>query len=240
MGRKTLSRMRNLKNNLLKTTKRVKHLARPLKYPKRYVHKNVPYFAQWESRELNKQILTHEIEAVDDPKWKLSGAKTKQEYASWSWAGCGMACTKMVLAHKTGKVIPLVELGKKCAEYGGYTLPLESSPGMYYKPYVDFMAGEFGIKTTIVSAMLPQEIMHQLSLGNYVIASVSPKIRDPRTSAPRVRGGHLVLIVGYDQDKREFYLSNPSGNSIESQEYAAVSFTDFPKFFGNRGIVIQG
>ncbi len=30
-----------------------------------------------------------------------------------------MACTKMILARQTGKVVPIVELGKKCAEYGG-------------------------------------------------------------------------------------------------------------------------
>lgn len=231
--------MRNIKNHLLKHAKRVKHIARSFNIPRRFVHENVPYFSQWESRELNRQFLTHEINAQDDPKWKSSGAKTKQEYADWNWAGCGMACTKMIIAHRNSKVIPLATLGKKCTEYGGYTMPLETSPGMYYKPYLKFLDGEFGIKAHVVSAMLPQEIMHQLSLGNYVIASVSPKIRDPRDT-PETRGGHLVLMLGYDQDKQEFYLHNPSGNTVKSQEYATVSFTDFKKFFGNRGIVVQG
>jgi hypothetical protein len=231
--------MRNIKSHLLKNTKRIKHFVRPLAIPDKYVHKGVPYFCQWESRELAESILEKKITTDDDLNWRASGAKTKKEYHDWSWSGCGMACTKMILASKTGKVIPLVELGKTCATYGGYRMPLETSPGLFYKPYVSFVDQEFNWKARVVEGMLQNELMHELGKGNFVIAGVSPRIRDPKSKSI-LKGGHLILMLGFDKAKRKLYLHNPSGTSKGTQEYAAVSFDDFRKFFSERGIVIQG
>ncbi len=231
--------MRNIKSHLLKNAKRIKHLVRPLSTPEKHMQENVPYFCQWESRDLAKSILEKKISTDDDPNWKKSGAKTKKEYHDWSWSGCGMACTKMVLMHRTGKAVPLVELGKKCTKYGGYTMPLETSIGLLYKPYVTFVDKQFGWKARIVQGVTFQELMHELGQGNYVIAGVDPQIRYPE-SRPKAKGGHLVLMVGYNKTKQEFYLHNPSGISKETQEYATVKFNDFKKFFSGRGIVIQG
>lgn len=150
-----------------------------------------------------------------------------------------MACTKMILAHRTGKAVPLVVLGTLCTKYGGYTMPLKDSIGLLYKPYVDFVAKEFGWKARVVQGAPLQELMHELGKGNYVIAGVSPHIRYP-DSKPKIKGGHLVLLLGYDRDKQEFYLHNPSGISKHTQECAVVKFGDFKKFFSGRGIVIQG
>jgi hypothetical protein len=231
--------MRNIKNHVLREAKRLKHLVQPLSIPERFIHEAVPYFCQWESRELARQILEKQINTDDDPNWKASGAKTKKEYHDWSWSACGMACTKMILAHRTGKIVPIVDLGKQCTEYGGYTMPLENSVGLYYKPYITFVEKELNWKAKIVQGMTFQELMHELGKGNYVIAGVSPQIRYPQ-SKPKVKGGHLVLMVGYDKIKQEFYLHNPSGISKETQEYAALKFSDFKKFFSGRGIVVQG
>ena len=150
-----------------------------------------------------------------------------------------MACTKMLLAYRTGEVVPLVKLGKKCAEYGGYTMPLLESAGLYYKPYLTFVKEELGWNAYVAQGMLLKEIMEELSKGNYIITSVNPKIRYP-DSRPETKGGHLVLLLGYDRVKQELYLHNPSGISKNTQEYAAVSFKDFKKFFSGRGIVIKG
>jgi hypothetical protein len=230
--------MGNIKNHLFTNTKRIRYLVRPLPVHEKYLHKNVPYFSQWESRNLNKDILEKKINTDDDPNWKKSGASSKKEYNQWSWSGCGMACTKMILASKTGRVVPLVDLGKKCASYGGYKMPLETSPGLFYKPYIAFVDKEFAWKAKITQGMLQSELMHELSRGSYVIAGVSPLIRESK-STPKIKSGHLVLILGFDKEKKEFYLHNPSGTSKETQEYATISFNDFKKFFSGRGIVIQ-
>lgn len=231
--------MRALKQQFKKQLKRLQYAVFPRHTPNSFRHNNVPYFAQWESKELVNDIISKKIKAEDDPKWRSSGAKTKQEYALWSRNGCGMACTKMMLAHRNGVVKPLVELGKQCATFGGYRFPLDSSPGLYYKPYVTFLEKAWGISATVKSGLILPEIMHELAQGNYIIASVNAQIRDPR-STPKHRGGHLVLLLGYDKTKQELYLHNPSGNTPSSQTYAAISFADFQKFFSERGIIISG
>jgi hypothetical protein len=231
--------MRNIKNHTLRHAKRIKHFARPLVMPERFVHAGVPYFCQWESPELAGQIIEKQISTDDDPNWRASGAKTKQEYHDWSWSACGMACTKMILAHRTGKVIPIVQLGKKCAEYGGYKQPLADSIGLYFKPYITFVGKEFGWKAKIVQGMSLHELMHELGKGNYVIAGVSSQIHHP-ADRPRVKSGHLVLMLGYDRIRQEFYMHNSSGISKETQEYAAIGFHGFKKFFGGQCLVVQG
>lgn len=227
-----------MKNYILKSIKSLKYISKQSSLPEKFLHKNVPYFSQWESPNLNKQIIEKTMDVKDDPNWLNSGAKTKEEYASWSWSGCGMACTKMILAYRTGKIASLVGLGKTCMQYGGYASPLETSHGLIYKPYLTFVKKEFGWNAKIISHSSSPELMHELAKNNDVIISVSPRIRNP-SSRPKTKGGHLVLLVGYDRGKKEFYFHNPSGISPKTQEYAAISFADFKKFFSGRGIVIQ-
>jgi hypothetical protein len=121
--------MRKLVKKAIGTVLKLQYSSKLKNAPRTYLIKNIPYFSQWESPELVESILTNKTDASNDPNWKSSGAKTKQEYSLWSANGCGMACTKMILANESGKIIPIVELGEKSAEYGTYTLPLETSVG---------------------------------------------------------------------------------------------------------------
>lgn len=204
-----------------------------------FLHKNVPYFAQWESRELIGKFLRGEMRSEDDPKWRQSGAKTKKEYALWTWNGCGMACLKMILAHSLKKEIPFVELGRRCMAYGGYkrTKSINKLEGLYYEPFVHFCKREFGLSAKVLAPMILPEIVSALEQRKYVIASVSPFIRNPKVT-PKTQGGHLILIVGYDYEKKLLYFHNPSGDSKVNQEYAKISFLDFQKFFAKRGVVV--
>lgn len=229
--------MRYLKNKLLSYSKRLRYKLAAPSLPRSFLHENVPYFSQWESPELVAKIMSKEIAAKDDPNWRRSGASTPEEYSDWSWNGCGMACTKMLLAHRTGKVTPLVTLAKKCAEYGGYTMPLEKSIGLIYKPYLDFISKELDWHGKIATNMPIIEVISELANGAMPIVSVSPAIRDPKSKAV-TKGGHLILLLGYDSDKREIYFHNPSGTTKATQAYAAISFDDFEKFFSGRGIII--
>ncbi len=229
--------MRKIKYALLGAVKHVRRGLKKRPVSNRFLHENVPYFSQWESPELVEAILNKEVRAEDDPNWKNSGATNKEEYAAWSWNGCGMACTKMIVAHRTGKLTPLVVLGKKCTDYGGYTRPVEESVGLIYNPYISFLEKEFGFHARAVLPLLLTEIFEEISKSGYVVASVSPQIRQV-TDRPRRKGGHLVLILGYDLDKQELYFHNPSGFRKETQEYASISFSDFKKFFGGRGVVV--
>lgn len=231
--------MSGIRNTILSATKQLKRSFKKRPVSREYFHEGVPYFSQWESPELVEAIVTKEMSARDDPKWKASGAESKEEYNAWGASGCGMACTKMLVAELQGIEVPLVELGKKCAEYGGYSLPVEESIGLVYAPFVTFAGKELGLMARVVLPLLLTEIIEELSDGNYVIASVSPQIRNV-TAKPKNKGGHLVLLLGYDLDKRLLFFHNPSGFVKQTQEYASISFADFKKFFGGRGIVVKG
>jgi hypothetical protein len=229
--------MRRLKNQIILRSKQLRSKLQKKTHKKSFVHKNMPYFSQWESRELVEKIVTGQIEAKDDPRWRESGAQDTKEYTSWSWSCCGMACLKMILAHKQDKVIPLVVLGKRCLEYGGYKMPVEKSPGLFYKPFVNFIGKEYGLHGRAMSALTLTEIKQTVSDGGYAIVSVTPEIRFP-FKEPSKRGGHVVLVFGYDDEKQVVYLNNPSGFQ-DSQENVAVPYGQFMKFFDHKGILIK-
>ncbi len=207
---------------------------------KSFLHKNVPYYSQWESRSLVSKFLNHELSPQKDPRWRYSGAAIKEEYELWSWNACGMACLKSILAKELKKVVPIVTLGKKCMQYGGYRSSTKKGDiqGLFYEPFLKFIQKEFGLNGSIASPMILEEIVYQLSRKNYVIASVSPEIRNPEKKSTK-HGGHLVLVLGYDLKRELLYLHNPSGIG-KTQSYTEITFFNFQKFFAGRGILILG
>ncbi len=204
---------------------------------KTFLHAHVPYYSQWESPELVADILAEKIAAQDDPRWRNSGASSPEEYALWSWNGCGMACLKMILAHKREKTVPLVTLAKKCMEYRGYREPLKTSPGLFYKPFCTFVEKEYDLDAKPVSALTFSEISRTLAKSGYVIASVNAEIHEPERR-PNKAGGHLVLIIGYDKNKKTLTFHNPSGRNADSQQNVELPYQQFKKFFAQKGIIV--
>lgn len=209
----------------------------------RVVHEGVPYEAQFASRALVGDILAGRLRAEDDPRWRASGAATPEEYALWAWNCCGMACLRMVLASRAtlaGDATPpppLVALARGCADYGGYVVAGDEVAGLHYAPFVRFVGETFGLAARVAAPLALDEALDELARGRYVIASVSPGIREPHGTPP-TRGGHLVLLVGYDRRAGVLLLHNPSGITPAQQEYAPVAFDDFARFFAGRGIVL--
>lgn len=207
--------------------------------PEVFVHHDVPYYGQWESPDLIADILAKKILAADDPRWRNSGALSTEEYAYWSWNCCGMACLKMLLEHHRIVKIPLVTLAKKCLKYGGYQEPLETSPGLFYQPFCHFVLKEFGLSAHTSSALTFSMIVHCLAHGGYVIASVNPAIRTPDISNSYHKGGHLVLIIGYDKKLKTLIFHNPSGSDVGSQKNVQLPYSQFEQFFAYKGILLQ-
>lgn len=213
---------------------------------KSQVKLNIPYYSQFASKKIVKDFIKGTRDVQKDPRWKESGAKTKEDYAIWAWNGCGMACLEMVLARKNLRQYSLVELSQKCFKYGGYVVNIDAKSkndlknyydGLFYKPFLNFIKKEFNIEGEIVSPMIKSDIIHSLEQGQLIIASVNPQIREPKKKQ-LIKRGHLILVVGYDFDKKVFNLHNPSGYYGVSQKYAEISFEDFDRFFAHKGMVL--
>jgi len=198
----------------------------------------VPYFSQWESRELTLDVLAQGASAalMRDPNWAASGAATVEEYATWADHVCGMACLKMILAAREGRARPILELARACTAYGGYTVnPTGEIKGLIYAPFVEFVRRDFGLAAEVIVDLTTDRIVDVLRRARYFIASVHPGIRWPE-QAPPSKGGHLVLVLQADADGVLFH--NPSGHDRASQEYVRLPLASFDRFFAGRGIAV--
>ena len=205
----------------------------------RLARKQVPYFSQWESRDLTGAVLSEGVQVAlaRDPLWALSGASTLAEYVAWGADVCGMACLKMILAARTGRIVPTLELARGCTAYGGYKVDAETGriQGLIYAPFVRFVQERFGIHAEVITNTTARSIPEIIERAEFFIASVHPAIRWPEGEPP-ARGGHLVLAMECSSDTVVFH--NPSGHDQASQEYACLELERFDRFFAGRGIAI--
>lgn len=199
----------------------------------------VPYFSQWESRQLVPDFLSGNLPFADDPLWHLSGASDREEYARWCSHICGMACLKMLLAHWQNRCIPTIELMKECRDYGGYTVSEDGAiKGLIYRPFITFVTERFGLQAEVKEHTPIEEIYELLGEGHVFIASVHPTIRTPGATPPR-QGGHLVYVFGRNDQRKEVIFHNPSGHTPASQENIHLGIETFARFYAQRGILIQ-
>jgi peptidase C39-like protein len=195
----------------------------------------VPYFSQWESPQLVPLILSGNMRASDDPLWPQSGATSPEEYEFWSWRVCGMACLRMALAYWRKITPATIFLAKECVSAGAYILRGDSVDGLIYAPFCTYVSSRWSLQSESYSKLPAKQISGYLQTGRLIILSVHPSIRNPAATPPR-QGGHLVLAVG--ATRNHLLIHNPSGLPDDSQQFAAISWLDFNRFYAKRGIVL--
>jgi len=198
----------------------------------------VPYFSQWESRDLTAAVVAEGAKAalVRDPLWASSGAATQAEYVEWADHVCGMACLKMMLAARTGQVVPTLELARGCTQHGGYVRqPDGGIKGLIYAPFTRYVAAQFGMAAEVVVGVDAAALPDILDRAEFFMASVHPGIRWPEREPPG-RGGHLVLVHRATAGRIVFH--NPSGHDRAAQENAVLAPAAFDRFFAGRGVAV--
>lgn len=198
----------------------------------------VPYFSQWESRDLTDAVVAEGAKAAlgRDPLWAASGAASQAEYVDWADHVCGMACLKMMLAVRTGQVVPTLELARGCTAHGGYVLqPDGGIKGLIYAPFTRFVAERFGMAAEVVVGVEAADLPGIMARAQFFMASVHPGIRWPQR-APPSRGGHLVLVHAATAERIVFH--NPSGHDRAAQENAVLAPAAFARFFAGRGVAV--
>lgn len=205
---------------------------------KEKVQLDIPYFSQWESAELVDDILNKHISAREDPKWKNSSAENLDEYELWAINVCGMTCIKMVLRKELGLEIPLVATAKDSVRYGCYIPKDKEIDGLFYDPAVGFLRDKFGLDVEVYRKLGIKKIKEEITKRNYVIVSVNPEIRDPNKDITKPKGGHLVLVTGFDDIEKTISIHNPSGYFGKSQINFTLLQKTFQKYFAGRGFII--
>ncbi|MBI3631886.1 MAG: C39 family peptidase [Candidatus Vogelbacteria bacterium] len=203
---------------------------------------DIPYFSQFMSADLVEKYINDKPSLATDPKWRESGAKTIEEYQMWTWSDCGITCFKMILGAIDHKYdgLTLIELAKTAKRFGAFEDDPKMPSGLHYKEFCDYVTRELGLSAKPETNLSLRQIKYKVSAGNFVIISVNPNIRHPKSATPATRGGHLVLVVGYNDNRGGLYVHNPSGyRSNNSQNHAFISYSDFKKFFAGRGIIIK-
>lgn len=196
---------------------------------------DVPYYAQWESAELVREIVGGALDAADDPRWGQSGAATPEEYGWWSWRLCGVACLRMALDFWWGLAPPALVLARECEAAGAYVREGDGLRGLIHVPFATHVRERWGLAAE-ARELAPGEIAAEVAAGRLPMLSVHPSIREPEGPEPVRRGGHLVLAVG--ATSTALVIHNPSGFPGGSQSFAHVPWRDFGRFFAGRGIVL--
>lgn len=203
------------------------------------VEQKVPYFSQWETPDMTLAVVEEGAQAalLKDPLWAYSGARTVEDYARWAGNLCGMACLKMVLAARTGLIVPIMDLAMGCKDYGGYVEEVDGRiKGLIYAPFVPFVKDRFGLNARVVTGISAGDIGDIVAQSEFFIASVHHSIRWSDTEPPS-KGGHLVLVTAVDAGSVRFH--NPSGHEVATRENVELPLEAFERFFAGRGIAID-
>ena len=202
----------------------------------RYQHHAVPYHSQWRSPELVADIVNQRIDACDDPRWVENGFVDPQQYRFWSGKLCGLACLESALDYWRIPHPPRHALLLQALSYGVYRMRDDGGvDGLIYQPFANWLADQFDLQVDVFGLHALAEIATRLDADTLAMASVSPEIRAPETPNAR-RGGHLVLLHGYDAQGVWFH--NPSGIPPHQAD-AYLSYEMFARFYAQRGMTLR-
>jgi hypothetical protein len=200
---------------------------------------DVPYISQFATPEYAEKVLREGIDLKTDPAWKTTGAITPEEYAKWAMCQCGIASATMALHFFGRDTPPLVSLSKDAFENSVYKEVGMDMSGLHYREFCEWIPKQ-GIHAVFYTRLSIRGIQYALARGQLVMVTVNPNIRGYETAPSDQKGGHLVLVTGYDREKNTISINNPSGfTRSNTQKGHVVSVKDFLRHYNHRGIVLS-
>lgn len=198
-----------------------------------------PYVCQFAKPEQAEPSLRKTLEAKNDPHWKESGAASPERYAAWAFTMCGMASFAMALGYFKDKNIKPAELAEDALKSGVYEEQSDGISSMRYREFARWV-GKYGLTAEVYSRLSIKAVQYALSKGKLPIVSVNPNIRGYDTAPLDQKGGHLVLVTGYDLAQNTISIHNPSGFvSTDTQINHKLSMETFKKYYAGRGVLIS-
>ena len=203
------------------------------------VNYDVPYVCQFATPESAELSLTKKLVPADDPDWKNTGAVSPARYSQWAFTMCGMASVSMALKHFKGNHTQVAQLAEDALQEGVYVEDSKDISSMKYKEFTRWIK-KYGLQAEMYTTLSLKGIQLALAEGKLVIVSVNPNIRGYNTAPVIQKGGHLVLVTGYDKTASTVSLNNPSGFvSTNTQIKHTLSEWDFAHYYAGRGILVS-
>lgn len=203
------------------------------------VEYTVPYVCQFAVPESAELSLTKKLDPADDPNWSETGATSRDRYAEWAFTMCGMASLAMALGYFKNLQLKPAALAEDALKHGVYLEDVDGLSAMRYAEFAKWVGQKFNMRADIYTRLSLKGIEYALSKKNLVIVSVNPNIRGYNTAPQDQKGGHLVLVTGYDHNEKTISLNNPSGFvSTDTQINHTLPIREFKQFYAGRGIVI--
>jgi hypothetical protein len=171
----------------------------------------------------------------DLENWKDLGFSSREDAEYWENSSCGILCLGMALESKQS--IPNSVLIKKGKELDAYT----HKKGWSHSGLVR-IAKEYGATAYRKERISLRALQKHLDDGELIIASIKWAFKPNLTFAERVfpwvkRGGHLALIIGYDDNG--FYVHHTSIRPEYNWEGRLIPYSEFQQGFTGRGIVLK-
>ncbi|MEI7604058.1 MAG: C39 family peptidase [bacterium] len=193
---------------------------------------DVPYTSQTGIPE-NNDITSKEEWLEITSGLEESGADTLSDFHEFADSLCGVSCIKMILEFFKKDNKKLFEVF-----YDLRNSHLEDlKTGLNYENIHKYF-DNFKLITKIYrTGFTLDEICFNISKGKLCVVSIKPL--NSIVNSKEEKGGHLVLITGYDLNKQIFYLNDPGG-SFEKNEYKdrVISFEEFRKVYSYRGFSV--
>ncbi len=206
------------------------------------------YLAQFATMDRVSEFLNGDAPPEQDPAWSEFGFDNVAEYSFWAPRLCGIVCAKMVIDSNAPRPAPSVAtLTRQGLDLGGYQVhDAEGSlvdRGWFYRPLVE-LARQFDFEGAVQTSIPVEELCIGVLDNRVFVVSVHPGvIRGDLDVAPQgARGGHLVVVVGFEWGESGlagFYVHNPSGRTREFQERAFIPLMRFTAAFAGRGFWLR-
>lgn len=208
-----------------------------------------PYESQWGDPRCNEALIVRGEDPAGLHDWARDGYASADEYRYWARNVCGLACLRSVVRvwRPDAADATMRDLIDGAMDAGALVPETDTVRGLYYRPFLSWIAAEFGLGGEVVEGATARE--HFAAVGQGVsigpgtstgrgvvaIASVSPEIRYPDRPNARV-GGHLVLVHGFDGETVSFH--NPSGIGATAAD-ASLPVDEFERFYAGRGMLVR-
>ena len=183
-------------------------------------------------------IIRGELDLKDDPAWAGSGAADVDEYARWASHVCGMACLKMVLAARTGRVHPTLALARGSLPYGAYTVDGDDIKGMIYAPFVRYVEEVHGLRARACGPCNGRAtgLAGRGRVLHGVGASVDPLARPAAAEERRAPGAGDARRRGRDRVPQS--IRRTGGRRPAAQADARLAPAVFDRYFAGRGVAV--